>query len=412
MAIFMTGDTHGDFSRLRPAAFYEQVQLTKADYLVICGDFGGIWDGSNTEQQWLDWLENRPFTTLFVSGNHENFDLLCSYPINQWHGGLVQVIRPSVLHLMRGQLYEISGKRIFTMGGASSHDIQDGILEPDDPNFERKLRQLNAAGALFRVDHHSWWKEELPDDAEYQTARETLDKAGWDVDYIITHCCPSSIQEMDSIRIKDRRTWFRYSEGIGGDAITFLQRFYNKSFPEAVEYLLTWHGRARDSPPVSTPRQTKEKGEKVPFTLPPANVDHRRVFAYLRKRGIEAQVIRGFVEAGLLYEDAQHHNCVFVGRDQSGAPVFANQRGTYDWNGSSFKGDVPGSNKDIAFRLYCSKKHDAVLVFEAPNRPDELLHPAPESNLQRGGTVWAVRRRTADLSARQPTHTPDYSVPG
>ena len=89
-------------------------------------------------------------------------------------------------------------------------------------------------------------------------------------------------QEMDSIRIKDRRTWFRYSEGIGGDAITFLQRFYNKSFPEAVEYLLTWHGRARDSPPVSTPRQTKEKEEKVPFTLPPANVDHRRVFAYRR----------------------------------------------------------------------------------------------------------------------------------
>ena len=72
-------------------------------------------------------------------------------------------------------------------------------------------------------------------------------------------------QEMDSIRIKDRRTWFRYSEGIGGDAITFLQRFYNKSFPEAVEYLLTWHGRARDSPPVSTPRQTKEKEEKFPF---------------------------------------------------------------------------------------------------------------------------------------------------
>ena len=198
MAIFMTGDTHGDFSRLRPAAFYEQVQLTKADYLVICGDFGGIWDGSNTEQQWLDWLENRPFTTLFVSGNHENFDLLCSYPINQWHGGLVQVIRPSVLHLMRGQLYEISGKRIFTMGGAGSPDIQDGVLEPDDPNFERKLRQLNAAGALFRVDHHSWWKEELPDDAEYQTARETLDNAGWDVDYIITHCCPSSIQDIFS----------------------------------------------------------------------------------------------------------------------------------------------------------------------------------------------------------------------
>ena len=72
-------------------------------------------------------------------------------------------------------------------------------------------------------------------------------------------------QEMDSIRIKDRRTWFRYSEGIGGDAITFLQRFYNKSFPEAVEYLLTWHGRARDSPPASIPRQTKGKEERSPL---------------------------------------------------------------------------------------------------------------------------------------------------
>ena len=105
------------------------------------------------------------------------------------------MIRPSVLHLMRGQLYEISGKRIFTMGGASSHDIQDGILNPDDPDFERELRQLNAAGKLFRVDHHSWWKEELPSEDEYETARKTLNQAGWDVDYIITHCCPSSVQD-------------------------------------------------------------------------------------------------------------------------------------------------------------------------------------------------------------------------
>ena len=205
-------------------------------------------------------------------------------------------------------------------------------------------------------------------EAEMATVRDTdlpdlLISLGYQVKRIGRYY---TTQEMDSIRIKDRRTWFRYSEGIGGDAITFLQRFYNKSFPEAVEYLLTWHGRARDSPPASTPRQTKKKEEKVPFTLPPANVDHRRVFAYLRKRGIAPQVIRGFVEAGLLYEDTQHHNCVFVGRDQSGALVFANQRGTYDRNGSSFKGDVPGSNKDIAFRLHCSKKHDAVLVFEAP----------------------------------------------
>lgn len=195
MAIFITGDTHGDFSRLLPAAFHEQRDLTKEDYLIICGDFGGVWDGGDAEQQWLDWLETRSFTTLFVSGNHENYDLLRNYPISQWHGGLVQAIRPSVLHLMRGQLYNICGKRIFTMGGASSHDIRDGILEPDDPDYERKLRQLNAAGALFRVNHRSWWKEELPSVDEYETARKTLNQAGWDVDYIITHCCPSSVQD-------------------------------------------------------------------------------------------------------------------------------------------------------------------------------------------------------------------------
>ena len=198
MAIFITGDTHGDFSRLLPAAFHEQRDLTKEDYLIICGDFGGVWDGGDAEQQWLDWLETRSFTTLFVSGNHENYDLLRNYPISQWHGGLVQAIRPSVLHLMRGQLYEICRKKIFTMGGASSHDIRDGILEPDDPNYERKLRQLNAAGALYRVNHRSWWKEELPGEDEYRTAREALDKTGWDVDYIITHCAPTSIALMGS----------------------------------------------------------------------------------------------------------------------------------------------------------------------------------------------------------------------
>ena len=78
------------------------------------------------------------------------------------------------------------------------------------------------------------------------------------------------------------------------------------------------------------------------------------------------QVIRGFIDSGLLYEDSLHHNCVFVGREVSGKPVFASKRGTYDLNGSGFKGDVPGSNKDVAFRLPCDPALDWVAVFEAP----------------------------------------------
>ena len=99
--------------------------------------------------------------------------------------------------------------------------------------------------------------------------------------------------EMDSLRIKDRRTWFRYSENTGGDAIDFLRRFCGKTFPEAVEYLLAFHGRARDSPAKTGPNIQEDESPK-PFTLPPRNTDDRRVFAYLRKRGIAPQVIRRF----------------------------------------------------------------------------------------------------------------------
>ena len=103
--------------------------------------------------------------------------------------------RPSVIHLMRGQAYDIEGRKFFTMGGASSHDIQDGILEPDDPLFKKKCRRLDARGALYRVNHLSWWAAELPSEEEYQTAKASLDRAGWAVDYIITHCCSTSVQD-------------------------------------------------------------------------------------------------------------------------------------------------------------------------------------------------------------------------
>ena len=174
-----------------------------------------------------------------------------------------------------------------------------------------------------------------------------------------------STKEMDSIRIKDRRTWKRYSNGTGGDAITFLQEFCGKDFREAVNYLLEYNGhRARDSP---TPRpRPVRQAEKPAFTLPIPNQDQRRVFAYLQKRGIAPQVIRGFIDSGLLYEDGLHHNCVFVGRDNSGKPVFASKRGTYDLDGPGFKGDAVGSDKSVAFRLPCDPALDWVAVFEAP----------------------------------------------
>ena len=155
-------------------------------------------------------------------------------------------------------------------------------------------------------------------DTEMQIARETdlpelLSHLGYQVKRVGRF---HTTAEMDSLRIKDRHTWFRYSQGIDGDAITFLQQFCDKTFLEAVEYLLTFQGKARDAP-VKTKPVTKQDEPPKEFALPPRNVDDRRVFAYLRKRGIAAQVIRQFMNSGSLYEDAVHHNCVFVGRDHS-----------------------------------------------------------------------------------------------
>ena len=195
MAIFITGDTHGNFKRFENTIFYEQTGLAKRDCMIICGDFGGVWDEGTEDNHWLDWLEQKPYTTLFVTGNHENYDLLSKYPVEEWNGGLVQRIRPSVIHLMRGQVYDIQGKKFFTMGGASSHDIAGGILEPDDPEFEEKQKRLESSKALYRINHVSWWKEELPSEEEYQIARASLEKCDWKVDYIITHCCSTSVQD-------------------------------------------------------------------------------------------------------------------------------------------------------------------------------------------------------------------------
>lgn len=194
MAIYITGDTHGEFTRLRRVFFPEQGELTKEDYVIICGDFGGVWDGSEEDEYWLDWLEEKRFTTLFADGNHENYDMLSAFPPKRWQGGLVQYIRPSVLHLMRGQVYTLQGLRFFVMGGARSHDVAGGILQPEDPYLKKKHRQLLLQGIPHRINHRSWWQEEMPSPEEYQTARDNLERCGWAVDCVITHCAPTSIQ--------------------------------------------------------------------------------------------------------------------------------------------------------------------------------------------------------------------------
>ena len=208
--IFITGDTHGGFQRFGSEYFPRQKEMTRDDYMIICGDFGGLWNGSREENYWLDWLEDKPFTTLFVCGNHENYDMLNALPKQEWHGGMVHPVREHVLHLMRGQVFEIGGLTWFTMGGAKSHDVEDGILDPADSDFDTRRRQLQKQGRRrFRVLRQSWWPEELPSEEEYEEAIANLDKAEWCVDCVLTHCAPTSIAlRMDRHNEADQLTNF------------------------------------------------------------------------------------------------------------------------------------------------------------------------------------------------------------
>lgn len=190
--IYITGDTHGDVRRLNTTSFYEQKEMTKDDYVIILGDFGLVWDykgESREEKNWLNWLEDKPFTTLFIDGNHENHDRLCEMPVEIWNDGKAHKVRPSVIHLMRGQVFTIDGLKIFTFGGASSHDIKDGILEPGDPRIKRWWKDYTK---LFRINKQSWWEGELPTKQEMAEGLINLEKNKWNVDYVMTHCTSSS----------------------------------------------------------------------------------------------------------------------------------------------------------------------------------------------------------------------------
>ena len=195
--IYITGDCHGEFEKFDIDLFPDQKEMTKEDFMIICGDFGGIWDkdaSGGWETKMLDELESKPFTTLFVDGNHENFDRLYNYPVEEWNGGKVHKIRPSVIHLMRGQVFTIAGKKIFTFGGAKSHDISGGILEYDDPDFFNKRMALEENFKSYRVNHYSWWEQELPSEEEMLEGITNLQAHGNEVDFIVSHCCAASTQ--------------------------------------------------------------------------------------------------------------------------------------------------------------------------------------------------------------------------
>lgn len=201
--IYVTGDCHADFSKFSIERFLDQKYMTKNDFVIVCGDFG-LWHDNPTEQWWFKWIEEKNFTLLFVDGNHENFDRLYGdeFEIVDFYGGKAHKIRDNIYHLIRGHIFELEGKKFFAFGGASSHDIDDGILNLDDFESDKELvktyNKMTREGKMVRINHLSWWKEELPSEEEMEFGKENLKSHGNKVDYIITHCCPQEIASLIS----------------------------------------------------------------------------------------------------------------------------------------------------------------------------------------------------------------------
>lgn len=158
--IYFTGDTHGELSRFRSSA---AKKLKKGDTLIICGDFGFVWNNSKEEMSNLKWLSKRKYNILFVEGAHENFEMLDSYPKVDFCGGKARKISENIYQLMRGEIFEIEGKKIFAFGGGDDEEL-DVMDFRESPEFAR-----------------------LPSDEDCEHARESLEKVGHAVDYIVTY---------------------------------------------------------------------------------------------------------------------------------------------------------------------------------------------------------------------------------
>ena len=166
--VYITGDTHGDPERLSKSALKD---LEPGDTLIICGDFGFIWDDSKAEQKILKAFSKRKYNICFIDGTHENFKMLNGYPVTAWKGGKVHRISDNIFHLMRGQIFTIDGTRFYTMGGGESPDLD------------------------YRIEEKNWSKDETPSKEVLLESANNLENVNCKVDVIITHEPPGIIKD-------------------------------------------------------------------------------------------------------------------------------------------------------------------------------------------------------------------------
>ena len=160
--LYMTGATHGSLSQLSKCC----AGLKKGDSLIICGDFGFIWDGSKKEKRILKYIGKKKINVFFTEGVHENFDELEIYPVETRYGGKVRVISGNLCQLLRGEVYIIEEKKILAFGGGFREDAD--FTAPD---------------------------ESVPTKEDIKNAELNLERYENQVDFIVSYEAPSKISE-------------------------------------------------------------------------------------------------------------------------------------------------------------------------------------------------------------------------
>jgi hypothetical protein len=159
---------HGDYSRFSDKSLK---RLKKGDYLIVAGDFGFLWDKTDKEDRILRRIGKKRFYTLFVEGCHDNYDLINSYPEEEFCGGFARQISGRLYHLSRGGIFNLQGVRVFAFGGGISPDISE------------------------RAAQNRFWGEEAVTEEQINTALENLDDHDYKFDIAVTHEAPARVKQ-------------------------------------------------------------------------------------------------------------------------------------------------------------------------------------------------------------------------
>ena len=164
--IILKGDIHGDALKLYN---FDDEGFTKDDIIIVLGDFGVIWEDKKATERILEILGEKNFTIAFVDGNHENFNLIKEMEeVVEWNGGHAGLLPGGIIHLMRGEIYNINNKRIGVCGGANSVDL------------------------WHRTEGKSWWKEEEITEIDIANLLVKTSTNNH-LDIMLSHDCPADL---------------------------------------------------------------------------------------------------------------------------------------------------------------------------------------------------------------------------